>query len=167
MLKCHDFVAGFTKGGRDLQELVLKSMYNDEITKIVQQDDLICTYGSSMLMSSGIKQSHEISQRMRILARLTITLRNETKKLNFSLADFIEPEYFDTFIKSARILGGFSIDNTNGENISSFATPSLALKMPIVALRNWNKTKRSKHTGLPISKNCLRWNGSAKFHRYV
>ena len=114
---------------QELKELVLESMVRDEITSVVKEDDLICTYGSSMLMSSGIKRSHEISQRMRISARLLLALRAETNKNHFSLMDFVDTDYFDTFIKCTRILAGFSLVNGDGENITSFATPSLALKI--------------------------------------
>ena len=104
-------------------------MSNDKITTVVKGDDLICTYGSSMLLSSGIKRAHEISQRMRISARLLLSLREETDKNEFSLTDFIDTEYFDTFIKCTRIITGFSLVNGDGENIASFTMPSLALKI--------------------------------------
>ena len=82
-----------------------------------------------MLLSSGIKRAHEISQRMRISTRLLLSLREETDKNEFSLTDFIDTEYFDTFIKCTRIIAGFSLVNGDGENIASFTTPSLALKI--------------------------------------
>ena len=113
----------------ELQHLVLSSMINDQISACVKKDTLILTYGSFMLTSSGIKKINGISQRMRILARLLIKLREKRNEPDASLVDLVKPPNFDDFIACTQELGGFSLRNEDGENISYFATPSLPLKI--------------------------------------
>jgi len=119
-----------TGATRELKELILSGMLKDQVTEVVIKDQLICTYGSFLLQSSGIKRSNEISQRMRILARLVLRLRAElAEKSNSFLIDFIDVAYFDKFVTCTQDLGGFSLENNEGETLSSFKTPSLPLKI--------------------------------------
>jgi len=54
-----------TAASHEMKGLILSGMLKDEVTQLV-----INTYGLFLLQSSGIKRANEISQRMRILARL-------------------------------------------------------------------------------------------------
>lgn len=59
-----------TAASHEMKGLILSGMLKDEVTQLVIKDELICTYGLFLLQSSGIKRANEISQTMRILARL-------------------------------------------------------------------------------------------------
>lgn len=85
----------YASGASRELKLILDSMNNDAISKIVHNDKIICTYGSFMLASSGIKRAHSISQRMRILARLLLKLHGNLNEDN-DLSYYIKPQYFDT-----------------------------------------------------------------------
>ena len=65
---------------------------------------------------------------MRILGRLLLQIRSQTGQ-NDGLKYFMKPQHFDQFIVAAKHLGGFHISNDVGENVASFDTPSLPLKI--------------------------------------
>ena len=114
----------------ELQEFVFRNMKKDEITKIVQSDQLIATYGSFLLCGKGEKKSNYVSQDMRIIARLLLKLREkhpETGKL--PLMKFLEPGYFDDIVSCTKDLAGYVSKNSDGEDIPGFKKPSLPLKL--------------------------------------
>ena len=113
----------------ELRHLVLSIMNKDHITNVVAKDNIILTYGSFMLSTSGIRKVNGISQRMRILGRLLILLREKARSINHSMIDFMKPEYFDIVVECSKELGGFSLQNKEGENVASFSVPSLPLKI--------------------------------------
>ena len=120
----------FSSGAsRELKELILMSMLKDKIIEVVHSDDLITTYGSYMLNSSRIKRANEISQRMRILSRLLIKLREHIGNPELTLTDVIDAEHFNNIVTCTQVLGGFKLQNNNGENVASFKTLSLPLKV--------------------------------------
>jgi len=65
-------------------------MIKDDISKIVHNDSIIYTYGSFMLASSGIKRANGIPQRMRVLTRLLIKLREKYNE-EHDFTHFIKP----------------------------------------------------------------------------
>ena len=107
--------------------VILESMMKDQITEVVQKDELICAYGSFLLSSRGLKRSNFISQRMRILARLLLKVK-ETNDVG-TLTKLIDPKHFDLVIEATKQLGGFSLETEDGEQVPSFSTPSLPLKI--------------------------------------
>lgn len=120
----------FNDGASDeLQALVLQSMMKDQVFQVLSKDKLILTYGSYMLVSSGIRKANGISQRMRILARLLILVREKQSLTDATLLDILQPEMFDTMVLCTKELGGFSMRTSEGENVAYFETPSLPLKI--------------------------------------
>ena len=114
---------------KELTQLVLSKMNNDSISEIVSSDKLITTFGSFLLSSHGLRKGGNISQRMRILARVLVELWKLSEEPRKTLLDFIKPCYFDNFVEVTRSLGGFSMVNVEGESIAGFKTPSLPLKI--------------------------------------
>ena len=51
------------------------------------------------------------------------------KNSEISLTDAINAEYFDDIVTCTQELGGFKLQNNDGENVASFETPSLPLKI--------------------------------------
>ena len=120
------FAVGASK---ELKELILLNMSKDVISETAHADELITTYGSYMLKSSGIKRANEISQRMRILSRLLIKMKEVIKNEHLTLTDCIDAQHFDDIVACTQSLGGFKLQNADGENVASFETPSLPLKI--------------------------------------
>ena len=69
-----------------------------------------------------------MSQSMRSLARLLICLR-QRHDLDLSLAEYMDPQYFDDIADATKELGGCSMISAEGENVASFRTPSFPLKI--------------------------------------
>ncbi|XP_066928482.1 uncharacterized protein [Clytia hemisphaerica] len=128
--KCLLYPNRFSGGAsKELQIMILQTMYKDLISKVAHGDHLITTYGSFMLNTSGIKRANEISQRMRILSRLLIKIRELKSEESLSLTDCIDPSMFDMIISCTQDLGVFSYETVDGENVSAFKLPSLPLKI--------------------------------------
>lgn len=128
--KCLLYPNRFSGGAsKELQVMILQSMYKDLISKVAQGDHLITTYGSFLLNTSGIKRANEISQRMRILARLLIKVRELKSNESLTLSSLIDPPMFESIIACTQDLGGFSFETVDGENLSAFKHPSLPLKI--------------------------------------
>ena len=113
----------------ELKNLVLSVMNNNDITAIVRKDNLVVTYGSFMFSTAGMRKVTNISQRMRVLSRLLISLRLKIKETERDLTSFIKPEHFDDVVSCTKDLGGFSYQTCEGESVASFSSPSLPLKI--------------------------------------
>ena len=113
-----------------LQTFVLDNMNNDEITSCVKQDQLISTYGSFLLgTTTGMKTANSVSQRMRVLARLLLCLRTKLSKPKLTMKEMISPLNFDNIVEATKEIGGFTMVNSEGEFVPSFATPSVPLML--------------------------------------
>lgn len=113
---------------KELKELILTKMKKDEIYQCASKDVLITTYGSFLMNSvAGFKKLNTISNRMRVLARLLLTMRKLTDQKELTLSEALKPESFDDVIKSTKELGGFKMVNNDGEIMPKFDTPSLPL----------------------------------------
>ena len=99
-------------------------MNKDEITDIIFHDELITTYGSFNLSSSGLRKINTISERMRLLGKLLKELRSKTGQSKASLSDIIKPEQFELFLTCTKTLGGFTMTTAEGEPVTSFTKPS-------------------------------------------
>jgi len=80
----------YASGASHELRIILHSMIKDDISKIVHNDSIIYTYGSFMLASSGIKRANGIPQRMRVLTRLLIKLREKYNE-EHDFTHFIKP----------------------------------------------------------------------------
>ena len=126
---------------------VVSAMRNDDITEVVTADTLIMDYGSSLCEKLGTAKAHDISQRMRQLARLLTELRTlpASRLPRCSLEEYLRPERFDDVVAAVKSLCSF--EDKSGE--SRFGIPSLALKLGHSLKKCvyiiWGKAVRSKN----------------------
>lgn len=107
-------------------QYVLSTMVHDQISLVVKNDSLITAFGRSLLDKVGRQRSQYISQRLRQLGRLLITLRSLKGEIEGpSLADFLKPELFDLVVSGVMKLA----QKTEGSNGSEYGVPSLSLKL--------------------------------------
>ena len=62
---------------REFDRIIVPDMHQDDITRINQNDELITTVGRLLLSGLGRRRSNYISQKVRLLARLVLALREE------------------------------------------------------------------------------------------
>ena len=62
---------------REFDRIIVPDMHQDDITRINQNDELIMTVGRLLLSGLGPRRSNYISQKVRLLARLVLALREE------------------------------------------------------------------------------------------
>ncbi|XP_068707933.1 uncharacterized protein [Montipora foliosa] len=74
---------------------VVASMKSDHITLVARNDAVISALGTMMVEKVGSKRCHDISQNMRNLARLLISLREVVNNENAQLSQFLRPDKFD------------------------------------------------------------------------
>lgn len=113
-----------TKG--QLISHVLSIMQQDSITEAVEGDEVILTFGATLMEKGGSNESSYISQRMREIARLLLELRKHDQS-DASLCEFIKPGKFDLVIKAVKNVSGYFLPKDG--NSAGFRTPSLALKL--------------------------------------
>lgn len=105
-----------------LKDEVFSIMRNDDISKTAMGDALICSYAESLLRKHKRPQiKNVISNKMRELGRLFITIKNATGAQTFF--EVLKPEMFDHFISATKIISGYNAENR------SFKSSSLALHM--------------------------------------
>ena len=111
----------------ELKDTILSSMKSDDVSSLVRRDDVILDYGSFLMSSSGVEKAIFISQKMRQLGRLVLCYREKNDCSEYLLADLLKPERFDEVVAVTKELCSFQ----HGEQLPSFKTPSLALKLGI------------------------------------
>ena len=62
---------------REFDRIIVPDMHQDDITRINQNDELIMTVCRLLLSGLGPRRSNYISQKVRLLARLVLALREE------------------------------------------------------------------------------------------
>lgn len=87
-------------GKSSLFQDVVASMRSDDITLVARNDLVISALGTMMVEKLGTKRSHDISQKMRHLARLLISLRETEDNDSANLSQFLRPSKFDAIVKS-------------------------------------------------------------------
>lgn len=111
----------------ELKDTILSSMKSDDVSSLVRRDNVILDYGSFLMSSSGVEKAIFISQKMRQLGHLVLCYREKNDCSEYLLADLLKPERFDEVVAVTKELCSFQ----HGEQLSSFKTPSLALKLGI------------------------------------
>ncbi|KAF5282661.1 hypothetical protein FQA39_LY17521 [Lamprigera yunnana] len=105
-----------------LKQEVFQIMRNDERSKVAINDLLICSYAESLLKKhKRVQICNSISNKMRELARLLMSLRNMTGAA--TLFEALKPEFFDHLVSSTKIISGYNPDS------KTFTASSLALHM--------------------------------------
>nr|XP_022290881.1 uncharacterized protein LOC111102433 isoform X2 [Crassostrea virginica] len=126
-----------TEVSEGLREKVLSRMSSDEISIAARNDPIIVRVGEKLHQKHG-HLNHlytYVSQKMRELGRLLISLRETDKDIN-SLDDAIHPMKFPAVVRCTKFLCGFK------ENSNSYSNPSLALKLGH-SLKKCAKIKKS------------------------
>lgn len=117
-LVCTGLLGNFITKNRILQ--VFNIMRADNIGLTARTDSLICLYGESLLGKHKRQQIFvAISQKLRIMARLKVTLQQSTTISTFM--DILKPEMYDYIIAATKIIAGFDSENL------TFKSPSIAL----------------------------------------
>ena len=110
------------------EQQVLQSMRQDEIMQTVLNDDVIIKYGRNLHQRLGRNRAHDISQRMRQLARLILRVNTmiENRQCKVSLCQCLSGVYFDTVVEATRSL---CTPHEASENRPLFRNPSIGLKL--------------------------------------
>jgi hypothetical protein len=77
------------------------------ISITAQKDELILSMGSVLLEHRGSEKALEVSQKMRILARVVLEGRKLSGMNNATLLELLKPQYFDTLVSSCRNIAGY------------------------------------------------------------
>ncbi|KAL3837344.1 hypothetical protein ACJMK2_022708, partial [Sinanodonta woodiana] len=101
---------------------ILDSMHNDEVYGFLKNDNLILSFGKILFEKLGIRRKHNISQRMRQLARIKISLEPKCDQL----ADIICGKQFDNVVNATNTLCN---KTQNNEKVFVFEKPGLALRL--------------------------------------
>ena len=106
----------FPKGcSKKLSESVISTMVLDNVSAVVKYEN------------RGIEKVGEVTQQMRVLARIVLEGRKVTENEKANLEDFLKPGQFDTLVQCARNLGGYSEEDGALAN-RQFKSPSTAGK---------------------------------------
>ena len=81
---------------KKLSESVISTMVLDNVSAVVKYEN------------RGIEKVGEVTQQMRVLARIVLEGRKVTENEKANLEDFLKPGQFDTLVQCARNLGGYS-----------------------------------------------------------
>jgi len=107
---------------RDLKKHVLNRMRQDKTYDLIRSDELILKFGSSLLKKVGTKGRRRIATRMRLLAKVVVTLRKLLDMPDRSLSFFLDGTYFDAVLEAVEILSGARFDE-QGQRV--FEKPSI------------------------------------------
>lgn len=119
----HNLLFAFEENDAQLLAEVFPRMAVDNISTVAKTDNLIKLFGLRYLKSHREKHLvNVVSQKMRTLARLVIQMQIQEPTIK-SLQDCLVPKYFDTVVKSTKVLAGYNVIN------DKFQTPSLVLKI--------------------------------------
>jgi len=126
----HCMLRGAVKGGKShmsakFQEEILQSMRCDKVSEVCKTDDLIIRFGECLHERLGSQRAHDISQRMRLLARLLQKVNAERQE-RITLSQCLTVSNFDNIVKATRSLCEV-FDDPSGRPL--FRIPSLGLKL--------------------------------------
>ena len=112
---------------KDFQEHVLDSLRSDEISRAIKSDSLILLLGKTQFNKLGTSRAAQVREKLRILGRLKIHLRNNIGNATASIGDFITSDKYDTCVTAVKTLACVSEEKSlSGTQILD--KPSLALK---------------------------------------
>ncbi len=115
-----------TGASQQLSDTVLSIMALDDISAVVRTDETILMVGSTLIENRGNEKAVEVSQQMRLLARLLINVRKLCGTPSVSLREILTPGHFDHLVDSAPSLGGYTAP-TNA-SADRFKAPSTSAK---------------------------------------
>lgn len=108
-----------------LAEKVTSKMTHDSISLIAQSDETILKVGAQLLEKRGTEKSAEVSQKMRLLARVVQEGR-KLIKTEVTLVELLKPHHFDRLIECAKTVAGFQ-ENDGSSSKKNFKVPATAV----------------------------------------
>jgi len=130
--KARMFLAGtlhqdFAEMSDSFRSDIVDTMRVDELSKYVQTDSLIIKYGATLYRRHGKTRCHDISQKMRLLARLVLSVRQGRYAGQYpNLESLITGAAFDCVIETTEQLCQLE-ENELGRPL--FKNPTLGLNM--------------------------------------
>ena len=128
-----------TGASQQLSDNVISIMAMDDVSAVVKTDETILRVCSTLIENRGNEKAVEVSQQMRILARLLIKVRELSGVPTLSLENCLTPPQFDNLLVSARYLGGYTgAPNTSADHFKSHSTAAkcgYALKKAAFAVK--------------------------------
>lgn len=111
----------------NFKEHILNSLRSDEVSRAIKSDTLILLFGKAQFSKLGDARAAQVREKLRIIGRLKINLRNLTGKESASIGDFISSSKYDTCVSAIKTLALIS-DEKSLSGTKTFNKPSLALK---------------------------------------
>ena len=129
---------------------MISKMASDEITAVVETDVTILHLGSTLLEKRGRERATEVSQSMRLLARILLECRKLSADNSASISSIVVPKNFDMLMQCAKNLGGFFQSEDGAKYYTSpstsikcgYALKKVALILRGQALRNADMTRK-------------------------
>lgn len=128
--KCRMLLAGAAnvtlarRSFTELQEAVLDTMRSGQEKNLIEKDNLILVFGSTMLAKKGKGYRHTISSKLRQLARLLIEMRKIYPRCD--LSDCLCGSRFDDVVEATKAICG-KAECASMQGVDMMSTPSLAL----------------------------------------
>ena len=113
---------------QDFEELIIKPLKMDDVSRAVKSDPLILKFGKVQLEKLGKQRAAEVRSKLRIIGRAKLQLRNASStKTEEYIEEFLTPATFDCCVAGVKnlcvITGSPSLSGTQ-----VFEKPDLALK---------------------------------------
>lgn len=113
---------------KDFQEDVIARMRYDTVTRRARNDSLVMRFGSALYHKYGRQRVHDISQQLRILARLLSAVRKERgAEKQTTLESLLSGRNFDRVVEATEKLSKRHIDKDTGRPLC--VKPSVGLKL--------------------------------------
>jgi len=106
---------------------VLSIMSHDDVTLVAKNDTPILTYAEMSARNKPCNQLKHVSLKMRLLERLFMRLRSNTKQPDAELAFFFKPDKFDDAVCAVQQVAQY-VSSTHSSS-SKVNVPSVALKL--------------------------------------
>ena len=101
-------LTGSTRG-----EQIVQRMNKDDVKTAIAGDELLMAWANYLKMPRGRKKDKHVSQRLRIMGRALVFLRDKYPEK--SLMEFLSPTYYADFEDFARFIGEFYIHRKDSQ----------------------------------------------------
>lgn len=106
---------------------VLQTMYNDQVSPTVKSDPLLLLLGKTQYSKLGSTRAGQVREKLRILGKLKLILRQITQQTSANIGDFITPQKFANCVTAVKSLASVS-DKPSLSGTKTFDKPSMVLK---------------------------------------
>lgn len=109
---------------------VLHKMRRDVVFSYLASDKLMLMYGKALLRRVGSRRHNDVAQRLRMLARLKMSIQHTTSKSQ--LMDLLQPGKYESILQGVEELAGY---RENEYGVPVFDTPSIAIRLGHLLLK--------------------------------